>query len=175
MTPPKVIDFLATPDRARMFAEIAHAGITYNDEVPYTVHLDHVVSVLRRFGFTDSIMICAGYTHDSLEDTKTSYKRLKEKFGEEVAELVFAVTNELGRNRTEKNAKTYPKIQGFDRATALKLADRIANVEYGMATEGGKRDMYVKEYPGFKLAIKVPTEDARIDRMWAHLDLLLAA
>ena len=138
-------ELISAPERAMHFATIAHGGQIYNDEVPYVVHLQAVVTVLKRFGFSDPVMECAGFLHDTIEDTNTSYKKIATKFGTSVAELVFAVTSEMGRNRAEKNAKTYPKIRGNDLATALKLADRIANVEYGMATDGGKRDMYVKE------------------------------
>ena len=86
------------PIRARMFAEIAHSGQTYNDEVPYTYHLDNVVKILQQFSLTDPVMICAGYLHDTIEDTTRSYNDIKDRFGEDVAELVFCVTSELGRN-----------------------------------------------------------------------------
>lgn len=162
------------PIKAKMFAEIAHAGQTYNDEVPYSHHVECVVDVLARFGFTDVEMRCAGYLHDSVEDTSRSYNDIKKRFGENVAELVYAVTNELGRNRKERNEKTYPKIRGNDRATALKLADRIANVEYGLAN-GGKNDMYASEHADFSSAIRVETADERINRMWRHLGQLLQA
>lgn len=162
-----------------MFAEAAHAGQLYAEEVTYTHHLECVVEVLKRFGFTDPVMISAGYMHDCVEDTTRSYNDIKTRFGEEVAELVYAVTNELGRNRKERNEKTYPKIRGNRGATALKLADRIANVEYSLAN-GGKDDMYAKEYPGFKAALCVPSQDwieglpdSAIDRMWTTLDRLL--
>jgi hypothetical protein len=58
------------------------------------------------------------------------------------------------------------------------LADRIANVEYGLAS-GGKFEMYAKEFPDFFAALrgtidvtkrdKMPCEDA----MWNHLARLL--
>lgn len=163
-----------TPDpvKARRFAEIAHAGKLYDAGLPYTVHLEAVVSVLSRFGVTDPLMVSAGWLHDSIEDTGTSYNDLKKDFGGEVAELVYTVTNELGRSRVERNAKTYPKIAGNEKATTLKLADRIANVEQGLA-RGGKNDMYAVEYPTFKAALYAPSTSDILARMWAHLDLLL--
>lgn len=166
---------IPAPDRARMYATIAHGTQTYNDEVPYVVHLEQVVGVLRRFGYEDPTMTCAAWLHDAIEDTKTSYNDIKERFGADVAELVYAVTSELGRNRKERNGKTYPKIHGNALATALKLADRIANVEYGMATGSKMRAKYVEEYPGFKNAIRVPgaDEDTRVTNMWDYLDKLL--
>ena len=161
------------PVRAKMFAEIAHAGQTYNSEVPYTYHLECVVAVLGRFGLTDPVMTCAGYLHDTIEDTTRSFKDISERFGEQVAELVYCVTSELGRNRSERNKKTYPKIAANRQAVVLKLADRIANVEYGLAT-GGKQDMYAKEFPDFFAGLK--GDEANIQReinMWNHLRRLL--
>jgi (p)ppGpp synthase/HD superfamily hydrolase len=145
-----------TPDPiyAAEYAELAHSGQQYNDELPYTSHLRSVVAVLARFGETSPTMVCAAWLHDSIEDTKTSYNDIKERFGVEVAELVYAVTSELGRNRKERNAKTYPKLrEAGEKAMMLKLADRIANVEYGMAT-GGKNDMYAKEFPDFETELR---------------------
>lgn len=161
------------PERAKMYAEVKHSGQTYNDEVPYTYHLQAVVDVLKRFNVYSNIMICAGYLHDSLEDTSASYSDIKERFGEEVAELVYAVTSERGRNRKERNEKTYPKIKENDWAIILKLADRIANVEYGSAT-GGKVDMYRKEFPDFEAGIRDKDMEPQVTfSMWAHLKQLL--
>lgn len=167
---------LPAPERARMFAAVAHGAQTYNDEVPYTVHLEQVVKVLSRFGFEDPVMTCAAWLHDTIEDTTKNYNDVRSRFGEEVAELVYAVTSELGRNRGERNEKTYPKIKGNPRATVLKLADRIANVEYGSATGSGMRAKYAKEYPGFKGALRVTeNEDPKLANMWNYLDRLLVA
>src|SRR5689334_382384 len=136
------------PLKAEMYAEIKHSGQTYNEEVPYTFHLKNVVKVLERFDLTDPIWICCAWLHDVIEDTTGSYNDIKIRFGEEVAERVYRVTSELGRNREERNKKTYPKIAEDRNAVLLKLADRIANVEYGLAS-GGKTDMYAKEFPSF--------------------------
>lgn len=159
-------------DKAQMFAEVRHAGQLYAEEAPYTVHLRNVVEVLKRFGVTDPAMVCAAWLHDSVEDTNTSYGDIEKRFGHDVAELVYAVTSELGRNRKERNAKTYPKIKCNVDATILKLADRIANVEYG-AANGGKNDMYAKEFPDFFKGIADAGGGETVMRMWSHVAKLL--
>lgn len=161
------------PFKAMMFAQIAHAGQTYNEEVPYTFHLQSVVNVLERFGITEPIFICAAWLHDCIEDTNKSYNDIKKRFGEEVAEIVYCVTSELGRNRKERNSKTYPKIRSNVNAIIIKIADRIANIEYGIATDG-KNEMYKTEYKEFRdaLYIKFPGHE-ELERMWKHLDQLL--
>ncbi len=158
---------------ARDFAILAHAGQRYSDEVPYATHLAMVVTVLARFGYTDPAMVCSAWLHDSIEDTNTSYNDIANKFGNEVAERVYAVTSELGRNRKERNAKTYPKLRtAMPQARALKLADRIANVEYGLANLG-KNDMYAREHADFYAQVRVASDGPVIDRMWDYLAKLL--
>lgn len=187
--------------RARKYAVVQHGGQTYNEEVPYEDHLDMVVEVGNRFGFGgDQEMGSAMYLHDTIEDTDTSYTDIHKRFGEGVAELVYAVTSERGRNRKEKNQKTYPKLrEAGTRAICLKLMDRIANVQYGLATPNGKVDMYRAEYPEFRhalhprqcpsdprpLRIAIAVDEAGIDgllkhdplpaelRLWDFLDKLL--
>jgi len=163
--------------RARYYAEVAHTGQLYNTELPYVVHLENVVAILKRFGVVDEDMTCAGWLHDAIEDTRVSYHDIKDRFGVDVAELVYAVTNELGRSRRERNSKTYSKIRGIQGPTVLKLADRIANVEYGAAT-GGKVAMYASEFEGFVTGLYVPMQLSSVygvasERMWEHLARLL--
>jgi (p)ppGpp synthase/HD superfamily hydrolase len=144
----------------------AHEGQTYGG-APYTKHLSDVINVLRRFGYTSEEDECYGWLHDILEDTKTSYGDLKHIFGTRIAETVYLVTNEKGRNRAEKAERTYPKIKGHIRATRIKLADRIANVEASIGTK--KFDMYRKEYDSFVEYLYV--EGELLD-MWKYLKSL---
>lgn len=151
---------------ARMVAVKLHASQSYDEIYPYEKHLDDVVEVIKRFGYSGKFTI-AGYLHDSVEDGAISYNKIKTHFGYEVAEMVYCVTDELGRNRREKKEKTLPKTAGNPDAIILKLADRIANIEHG-----GKIDMYAKEYQEFKGALYLNTP-AHGRAMWEHLDKLL--
>jgi len=113
-------------EKALLFVEHAHHGQQYG-LYPYSYHLKQVVEVAEEIGFDEPIIV-ACVLHDVLEDTHLSYNDIKKEFGEDVAELVYAVTDELGRNRKERKEKTYPKIKGNPKAIAVKLCDRIANV-----------------------------------------------
>ena len=151
---------------ARMIAVKLHASQSYDEIYPYEKHLDDVVDVLKRFGFSGAYII-AGYLHDAIEDGAISYNKILKRFGLEVAEMVFCVTDELGRNRAEKKAKTLPKTASNPKAIVLKLGDRIANIEHG-----GKVDMYAKEYDQFRGSLYLNTpEDGK--KMWNHLEVLL--
>lgn len=116
---------------AEMFARGAHIGQKYNDR-PFFVHLRDVVRELTEFGYDpeeDELMMCAAYLHDTIEDTPTTYQDISTLFGSNVAELVWAVTDERGRNRKERRNKTSPKTFADRNATILKLADLSANVK----------------------------------------------
>lgn len=155
---------------ARLFAVKAHMNQYYDEVFPYEKHLDDVVEVIKSFGFSGKFIIAA-WLHDALEDTGVSYNDIKKHFGEEVAEMVYCVTDELGRNRKEKKAKTLPKTASNPDAIILKLADRIANIEHGLKS-GGKTEMYKKEYSEFKgaLYLNTPTDGRK---MWDYINILL--
>lgn len=44
----------------------------------------------------------AVWRHDTIEDIRQSYNDIKKKIGQPVADMVFAVTNEKGKNRHER-------------------------------------------------------------------------
>lgn len=153
---------------ARKVALEAHEGQLYG-ELPYIVHLHAVEMVLRRFGITDERLLVSAYLHDVLEDTNYEPASLKELFGEEVLEIVEAVTEPDTGTRKERHAVTYPRIKHHSEARLLKLADRIANVE-----SGGKTDMYRKEHMDFHTALcKNTWISEKESSMWLHLNSLL--
>jgi (p)ppGpp synthase/HD superfamily hydrolase len=151
---------------AKLISVQAHGLQTYDEIYPYKKHLYDVVDVLKRFGFSGKYII-AGYLHDIIEDTALSYNKVKRRFGLDVAEIVYCVTDELGRNRAEKKRKTLPKTASNPDAIIVKLADRIANIEHG-----GKIDMYAKEYAEFRDYLYENTPSNGAD-MWIHLEKLL--
>ncbi len=168
------VDSMTTLMRfARFFAAQKHKDQFYAGGLPYTHHLLDVENTLRRFGFNEEELLVAAWLHDVVEDTDTKLKDISELFGDRVAELVGAVTNEEGPNRKVRSALTYPKIRHTPGATALKLADRIANT-----TTGGKLlAMYKKEYPDFRWGLharaRAGATDARVKAMWEALDELM--
>ena len=157
-----------TKTKEAAYLAISLHGMQTYDGYPYYYHLEQVVDVLKEFGFIDDKYIIAGYLHDVLEDTAISYNDIKLQFGVEVAEMVYAVTDELGKNRIERKEKTYPKIKANPDATIIKLADRIANVRNSIKNNPEKREMYSKEYESFKEALYEPFTEGM--DMWKELD-----
>lgn len=156
-------------DLAKAFAAKAHGEQKYGDQ-PYTVHLAAVEQVLIRYGITDEDLRIAAWLHDTVEDTYLTKEEIRAEFGDRVAELVWCVTNEPGKNRRERHLKTYPKIKANPEALLLKLADRIANIEACYETNSNLIGMYRKEAVSFEKALRV--ED-QYDEMWEHISELL--
>jgi (p)ppGpp synthase/HD superfamily hydrolase len=152
---------------ALFVAKHAHGNQTYDGLFPYIKHIYDVIDVLKRFDIYSNKMLIAAALHDSIEDDGVSYNDIKKHFGIEVAEMVYCVTDEVGRNRKEKKEKTLPKTASNPDAIIIKLADRIANIEHG-----GKVDMYAKEYQEFKGALYLNTP-LYGKHMWFYLDGLI--
>ena len=177
-------------DAHALHASVNHA---YDRIRPYGFHLDMVVNWVRKYivdvceNEQDVLPIFfAAYYHDSIEDARLTYndvmKIAREVMDEEQAylatELVYAMTNEKGRNRAERaNEKYYEGIRAVPYAPFVKLADRLANTAYafskGTADSLRMSKVYQEELPGFLEALKVETSDIRftlpaemVDALW---------
>lgn len=155
-------------ERALLVAEKAHQNQQY-DIYPYIYHVRQVVKIAEDLGFDESI-VAACALHDVLEDTDLSFNDIKKAFGLEVAEIVYCVTDELGKNRKERKEKTYPKIRGNWKASVVKICDRIANVRHSRDYNNRLFDMYVKEHDGFCANIASKDHPANeISKAWKEL------
>lgn len=165
-------------DAHALHASVNHA---YDRIRPYGFHLDMVVNWVRKYieevcvSEQDILPIYfAAFYHDSIEDARLSYndvmKIAKEVMDEEQAylatEIVYALTNEKGRNRAERaNEKYFAGIREIPYAPFVKLADRLANTSYafskGTADSLRMSKVYREELPGFLEALKVKGNDVR--------------
>ena len=137
----------------------------------YIYHLDRVYDESLYYNLPP-IVSAASFLHDVIEDTDTTYEDILIKFKSiELADLVESVTDEPGKNRKERKAKTYPKINSNPNAVALKLCDRIANVKacYGLLSRGLLK-MYRKEQEEFESQIRTA---GVYENMWSDLTELL--
>ena len=112
--------------RAKHLAAQLHAKQKYGTH-PYIVHLSAVAKKVEQAGGTPE-QIAAAWLHDSLEDTLVTQDELRSQFGEEVANMVWAVTGE-GKNRREKLDSVIGKIANTPGADIVKSADRLCNTQ----------------------------------------------
>jgi (p)ppGpp synthase/HD superfamily hydrolase len=158
---------------ARKFAVEAHSSQKYGEH-QYEKHLADVVQVLEMFQPDydfDEHIFAAAWLHDTIEDTPATVAEIRSKFGAKTAQLVYAVTNELGRNRKERTVKTMLKVWDKGKeAMAIKLADRIANTQFSRSQRSPQFEMYKKEYPFFRWFLK---KGGELRKMWDLLDKLV--
>lgn len=136
----------------------------YDNYLPYEFHLHQVANVGREFiaiienNWTDIIIAC--YAHDLIEDARITYNDCKNALGEYVAEIAYAVTNEKGKNRSERASdKYYEGIRNTPGAVFVKLCDRIANVKYSKETKSSMLSVYRKENESFLKRLDVSSID----------------
>jgi (p)ppGpp synthase/HD superfamily hydrolase len=155
--------------QARDFAIKAHGTQMYG-EFPYSKHLDDVHTILLAYGYNDTKLLVSGFLHDAMEDTGISFNDIKKQFGSEVADIVFCLTDERGRNRQEKHEKTYPKLRSNPCSIIVKLADRIANTRHSLDTKSRMYEMYFLEYSQFRWMLYV---HGHANQLWQVLDDLM--
>jgi GTP diphosphokinase / guanosine-3',5'-bis(diphosphate) 3'-diphosphatase len=83
----------------------------------------------------DTETLCAALLHDTVEDTSASLDDVRERFGDEVGQLVDGVTKLAGitfQSRDEQQAENYRKMMvamaSDIRVILIKLADRLHNM-----------------------------------------------
>ena len=129
-----------------------HASVnqTYGKNLPYEFHLRMAASFMTKYGhleLTDSsefdTLYAAVYFHDSIEDARLTYNDLKKLFARlneeagcdihvvDATEMVYALTNDKGRNRAERAGEAYyAGIRNTPHAPFLKMCDRLANIKF---------------------------------------------
>ena len=153
----------------REYAIKKHGDQRYGNR-PYSYHLDMVYEESLSHGLAP-IVSAASLVHDDMEDNASTHAELAILFGKELADLVECVTDEPGKNRKERKAKTYPKIRSNPFAVALKLCDRIANVRSCIEDDAlALLSMYKKEHAVFEEWLKVEGE---FPSLWEELDRLM--
>lgn len=141
--------------RARKFALMTHhkVGQKYDKNLPYYYHLDMVTKNAIMFSYLLSgkdklIVILGALFHDLIEDCRLTYNDVKDLYGEEIADVVFACTELRGKNRKERHGPEYIKgLQESRLGTYVKICDIIANMSMGLKTGSSMLNKYRKEFP----------------------------
>jgi (p)ppGpp synthase/HD superfamily hydrolase len=130
----------------------AHKSVNHMyGDLPYEYHLGLVFYFANKNInlVPDNIKrdcLVAAWAHDTIEDCRLTYNDVKKALGENVAEIVYALTNEKGKNRKERaNEKYYEGIRSTNGAVFVKLCDRLANVHHSVSTQSRMLDLYRKE------------------------------
>jgi len=120
--------------RAYQFSSEAHSSQKRVEGSPFIGHPLAVASILADMKM-DVATVAAGLLHDTIEDTSTTVKNIKDLFSEEIAFLVEALTK-LSRmefmTKEEAHAENFRKMllaMSEDiRVILIKFADRLHNM-----------------------------------------------
>jgi GTP pyrophosphokinase len=94
--------------RALEMAEKAHKGQKRASGEPYINHCKAVALILAEMGVPPTV-VAAGLLHDTVEDTRIDFKDLRREFGNEVYNLVQAVTKLGSLPRVSKHSQKAQK------------------------------------------------------------------
>jgi guanosine-3',5'-bis(diphosphate) 3'-pyrophosphohydrolase len=97
---------------------------------PYINHPIALADVLaNEGGIDDPVALCAAVLHDTIEDTETTYEELRQRFGEEIADVVMEVTDDKLLEKAERKERQVVHAPHLsERAKLVKLADKICNL-----------------------------------------------
>lgn len=144
--------------KAKIFAKMVHQSTNHkygSERKPYYVHLEQTFhNALKYHTYISEdkrdIVYASCLLHDTIEDCRINYNFLNKIFNKEIAEIVYAVSNEKGKNRKEReSAKYYQGIKANKLATFVKLCDRIANVDYSIENNSPQLKMYTNSMKDF--------------------------
>ena len=122
-------------DRAIEFAAVKHAGQKRKGTtIPYITHVIEAMEIVSRMTEDEEIR-AAAVLHDTLEDTETTKEELIEAFGQRVADLVAAESEDKRKGQLEEKTWRLRKeetIKHLKKASTevkmIALGDKLSNV-----------------------------------------------
>jgi myo-inositol-1(or 4)-monophosphatase len=122
-------------DRAIVFAVRAHGGTERRGKgFPYIVHPMEAVEIVATMT-SDQELLAAAALHDTVEDTDVTVEQLRAEFGERVASLVAAESDEPHEKRDSIDNWRARKQTAIDRIAAashdakiVALGDKLSNM-----------------------------------------------
>ena len=117
-------------ESSELYAKDKHKGQTRKNGTPYSRHLQDVVNRLKSMGVNDEDVLCAGWLHDTIEDTNTTFDEISERFGQRVALLVLSLSKDESLSKKEKEVQytNLLKTASFE-AKLIKLCDISSNLK----------------------------------------------
>ncbi|MFN0115566.1 MAG: RelA/SpoT family protein [Paracoccaceae bacterium] len=137
--------------RAYDYGRKMHDGQLRRSGEPYFTHPVAVAAILTEQRLDDATIVTA-LLHDTIEDTKSTYREIETRFGEEIAELVDGVTKltnlQLSSTETKQSEnfrKLFMAMSKDLRVILVKLADRLHNMRTIKSLAAAKQAQKARE------------------------------
>ena len=122
-------------DRAIIFAVQAHHNTERRGKgFPYIVHPMEAVEIVATIT-PDQELLAAAALHDTIEDTDVTIEQIREAFGDRVAELVHAESDQFTEGVSEEDSWHDRKQAAIDRLAAashdakiVAMGDKLSNM-----------------------------------------------
>ena len=135
-------------DRAIVFAVKAHAGTDRRGKgFPYIVHPMEALEIVATMT-PDQELLAAAALHDTVEDTDVTLDQIRAEFGDRIASLVAAESDDVVEGVSEQDSWRARKQAAIDRlarasreAKMVALGDKLSNmraIARDYATQGDK-------------------------------------
>ena len=121
---------MSIQEKAEQFAKQRHIGMTRDGGKPYLTHLEGIVNRLKKIGVNDEDLLAAGWLHDIIEDTDTTFDDINSIFGKNVAVLVLSLTKDKKLSKKELKRQYIEQIKNAPwQAQLIKLCDIASNLK----------------------------------------------
>lgn len=122
-------------DKAIRFAVDAHSDTERRGKgFPYVIHVLEAMEIVSTMT-SDPELLCAAALHDTVEDTKVTLEEIRSEFGDRVASLVHAESDEITPGMSEEETWRARKQLAIDRLAAasldakmVALGDKLSNM-----------------------------------------------
>ncbi len=153
------MEFETLAAHAEHYAKERHRATSqmYDDKHPYEYHLTMVAARAARWAHLlpeseRDLALAIAWVHDLIEDARVTYNDVRAVLGTDVADGAYALTQEKGRTRAERECPRY--FAGIRKRRVYifaKLCDRGANIQYGVENPNprGMLRKYKRDTPEF--------------------------
>ncbi len=129
--------------------------VTKYGDHDYCAHVMMVFAEVRRYT-SDPNIIAAAILHDVVEDCNVSHNDIIDAFGDDIANMVYLVTDPVGKNRKERKEQLYFNFENEPSeylrlgAAIIKCCDRLVNHQFSIDSNNHKKmAMYLGEIDKF--------------------------
>lgn len=138
--------------QAKDFAFKAHSNHYFPCGRKYSTHLETVAELSRQAlqhdtSLNEGILLSTAYLHDAVEDTAVTHEDIFNFFGQDISDAVSALTKNKSLSKSSQIQHSLQRILRKPKEIwAVKLADRVANLQQSIFLNDSKWTKAYKEY-----------------------------